>query len=225
MEQQAITLREEFVKSIDGKDFVLYAGLLDLAHQMGLLSIQVELIQFPGDDNHHTAICKASAHAKGGPVYIDIGDANPLNCNSKVGKHLIRMASTRAKARALRDLTNIGMTCLEELGDADDVASNHAPYGASAGAPKHNVATPQPKADRQPGKGPVYPMTDAQRRAILTTSKRRGIDEVVLDDLVKRVIGSAARFDTLSTRDASTMIQFIGSATAEEIHGHTTEAA
>jgi len=31
------------------------------------------------------------------------------------------MASTRAKARALRDLTNIGMTCLEELGDLDEV--------------------------------------------------------------------------------------------------------
>jgi len=31
------------------------------------------------------------------------------------------MASTRAKARALRDLTNIGITCLEELGDISEV--------------------------------------------------------------------------------------------------------
>ena len=31
------------------------------------------------------------------------------------------MASTRAKARALRDLTNIGITCLEELGDLNEV--------------------------------------------------------------------------------------------------------
>jgi hypothetical protein len=31
------------------------------------------------------------------------------------------MASTRAKARALRDLTNIGMTALEELGDFSEV--------------------------------------------------------------------------------------------------------
>ena len=34
------------------------------------------------------------------------------------------MASTRAKARCLRDMTNIGMTCLEELGDLNEVVGS-----------------------------------------------------------------------------------------------------
>ena len=72
-------------------------------------------------DNEQTAICKAHAKTAMGESFIDIGDANPTNCNYKVSRHLIRMASTRAKARCLRDLTNVGMTCLEELGDLDEV--------------------------------------------------------------------------------------------------------
>ncbi len=112
-------LDERFIKIIDGKEFALYAGLLDLAHQNHLLGIEVELLQYPSKDNGQTAVCRAAIKAaKSGP-FIDFGDANPLNCNSKVAKHLIRMASTRAKARALRDMTNVGMTALEELGDND----------------------------------------------------------------------------------------------------------
>jgi hypothetical protein len=37
------------------------------------------------------------------------------------------MAATRAKARALRDFTNVGMTALEELGDLDEVIGDEKP--------------------------------------------------------------------------------------------------
>ena len=114
-------LDERFVKNIEGKDFVLYAGLLDLAHQKGLVSLEVEILQFPTKENNHSAIIKAYAESKVGESFTDIGDADPFNCNAKVAKHLLRMASTRAKARCLRDYTNIGMTCLEELGDLNEV--------------------------------------------------------------------------------------------------------
>lgn len=113
-------LEPEFIKQIDGKDFVLYVGLLDLAHQLGLVLLSTEILQFPSKENDMTCIVKADASTESGKVFSDIGDANPGNCNPKVARHLIRMASTRAKARCLRDLTNVGITCLEELGGIDD---------------------------------------------------------------------------------------------------------
>jgi len=44
-------LDERFIKNLKGKDFVLYAGLLDLGHQIGLKSILVEAVQFPNKEN------------------------------------------------------------------------------------------------------------------------------------------------------------------------------
>ncbi|MFA5181460.1 MAG: hypothetical protein WC405_09095 [Syntrophales bacterium] len=121
LEKRKPRLDESFIKQIDDKDFALYGGLLDLAHQKNLCLVDVNIIQFPSDENKNTAICKAVVQTLDGKKFSDVGDANPMNCNSKVAKHLIRMASTRAKARAFRDMDNIGMTCLEELGDITDV--------------------------------------------------------------------------------------------------------
>ena len=119
-------LDDRFIMTLKGKDFVVYAGLLDLAHQKGLQSITVDAIQYPTKDNGFEAICRATVESKTGEVFIELGDANPKNTNQMVVNHIIRMAATRAKARALRDFTNIGMTCLEELGDYDDVVADPA---------------------------------------------------------------------------------------------------
>jgi hypothetical protein len=114
-------LEERFIMTIQGKDFVVYAGLLDLAHQKGLNGITVEAVQYPTKENGLEAICRATCESKTGEVFVELGDANPKNTNQKIVNHILRMAATRAKARALRDFTNIGMTCLEELGDLDEV--------------------------------------------------------------------------------------------------------
>ncbi len=124
LEKRRPKLDDTFVKQIDDKDFVLYAGLLDVAHQKNLCMVDVDLLQYPMEENKYTAICKAKVETIDGRKFSDIGDANPQNCNSKVAKHLIRMASTRAKARAFRDMDNIGMTALEELGDLNDIIGN-----------------------------------------------------------------------------------------------------
>ena len=118
---------------MDGQDFCKYAGLLDLAHQKRLSSLDVEILQYPSEQNGMIAICKAKAQTATGDTFSDIGDACPTNCNSRVAKHLIRMASTRAKARCLRDMDNIGYTALEELGDLDEVIGNEEKGTAQKG--------------------------------------------------------------------------------------------
>ena len=120
-ERKKAKLNPEFIMSLQGKDFIKYNGLLDLAHQKGLIKMDVEIVQYPTADNGNEAVCRAIAETRFGERYVDIGDASPKNTNKMIASHIIRMASTRAKARCLRDLTNIGMTCVEELGDLNDV--------------------------------------------------------------------------------------------------------
>jgi hypothetical protein len=112
-------LDDRWIMEIEGNQFVKFAGLLDLGHQKGISQIEVDTVQLPTKDNGDFAICKATVVSKTGESFTDIGDANPGNCSSKVVKHLLRLASTRAIARSLRTFTNIGMTCLEELADID----------------------------------------------------------------------------------------------------------
>jgi hypothetical protein len=91
--------------------------------------------------------------SKVGESFTDIGDANPTNCNAKVGKHLLRLASTRAIARALRSFTNVGLTALEELADLNDVLGNGDQKPRNAAKKK---ATPKAKAPAPAKKsGPV----------------------------------------------------------------------
>ncbi|KNF09841.1 hypothetical protein CLPU_1c00060 [Gottschalkia purinilytica] len=119
-----VKVDKRFIVNLQGKDFVTYEGLLDTAHQKGLNGIKTELVQLPNKENNQ-CIIKAIATTKDGGIFEGYGDADPSNVNRLIAKHIIRMAETRAKARALRDLTNIGMTALEELtGDDDEDVTN-----------------------------------------------------------------------------------------------------
>lgn len=113
----------KFIVDLKGKQFVTYEGLLDLAHQEGLTSIETNLIQIPSKDNDFMAIVQAKATTKD-KQFMGLGDCDNKSANSMIAPHKIRMAETRAKARALRDLTNVGMTAIEELGDDVEVTPN-----------------------------------------------------------------------------------------------------
>ena len=120
-------VKREFLIERQGKQFVLYTGLLAEAHEQGLKGIRTHLLQIPGDDNAQTAICFAEVTTEKGS-FTGIGDASPENTARMLIPHIIRMAETRAKARALRDAVNVGVCSVEELGpDVDEPPDNHRP--------------------------------------------------------------------------------------------------
>jgi hypothetical protein len=140
-------IKPEFIIDRQGKSFVLYSGLLDLAHQSGLTSIVTEAIAPP---TMMTAVFKATATFADGRVFTGHGDATPENVGRQIVPHLIRMAETRAKARALRDALNIGAASLEELGDEDPAPAMlpARPAAVPANGPPPNVRAEPPGAAR-----------------------------------------------------------------------------
>ncbi len=143
-------MREEYMIERQGKRFVLYAGLLEEAHARGLRSIETELLQIPAPENGETAIVRAVVRTEDGK-YGGIGDASPENVNRAIAPHLIRMAETRAKARALRDAINVGVTAFEELGGESADVEAEAPrlYDQDERAPRAK----QPRMPSEEGKG------------------------------------------------------------------------
>jgi hypothetical protein len=124
---------KDFIVERQGKKFVLYAGLLDMAHKKGLGSITTAIVQIPDTENGKTAICTATATFDIDDKVLSftgIGDAAPNNVAPAMQTCLLRMAETRAKSRALRDGVNIGVASIEELGNGAGDDSNdeaHAP--------------------------------------------------------------------------------------------------
>ncbi len=156
-------MRDEFMITRQGKQYVLFQGLLDEAHTQGLRGIDTELLQVPDSENGNVAIVKAICEMEDGRKFSGIGDASPDNVGRNIAPHVIRMAETRAKARALRDAVNVGATALEELSEGDDAPqassgqdrSSRGPGGARAGAAAKPtpIRGASPRQDGRQGEG------------------------------------------------------------------------
>ena len=162
-------MREEYMIERQGKRFVLYAGLLEEAHSRGLRSIETELLQVPAKENGEVAIVKAVIRTEEGK-FGGIGDASPQNVNRAIAPHLIRMAETRAKARALRDAINVGVTAFEELGGEEDVVESSGDQEQRDGR--------QPRAQNEEGRGELP-----------ATRKQLNYLEALISDVVEDGIG------------------------------------
>jgi hypothetical protein len=103
----------KWVQMIHGKPHVRYQGLLALAHERGLVSLKA---RFVGTPTLELAVAEAEAVFADGRIFCECGDATPANIQAAhIRPHLLRMALTRAKSRALRDALNVGEAAVEEL--------------------------------------------------------------------------------------------------------------
>ncbi len=163
-------MRDEFMITRQGKQYVLFAGLLDEAHARGLKGIDTDLVQVPTIENGSVAIVKATVEMEDGRTFSGIGDASPDNVGRMIAPHIVRMAETRAKARALRDAVNVGAGLLEELSDADEMTSTPAagqPSGTAQGGRQSGRQSGRQGANRNgnqaPKNSPVQAVPDASQ--------------------------------------------------------------
>ncbi|MDI6716051.1 MAG: hypothetical protein QME63_03800 [Actinomycetota bacterium] len=117
-------LPAKFVKKIQGRDFVLFEGLLDMAHASGLKRVETQLLQAPNKDNGMLAIVRAIVETDQG-VFSALGDASPESAERPMQPHLVRLADTRAIARAIRIAVNVGMTAVEEINANEQIMGSN----------------------------------------------------------------------------------------------------
>jgi len=171
---KTIEIKDRQGRIIATEDVVTYAGLLSLAHDKGLKKMETALVQLPEEANGHTAVFLAIVETESG-IYKGHGDASPDNVASRIIPHIIRMAETRAKARALRDAVNIGVVSIEELA----LEGNGHPSNGSSNNPQPtpgNNKIPGMRSRSSPTSDNDSAMTDAQRRYLFRLLAERKIE-------------------------------------------------
>lgn len=67
---------------VGSKDVVLYAGLLNQAHEEGLLRVRTSILQIPREENGRLAIIKVEVETTRG-LFEAVGDACPENVGAR----------------------------------------------------------------------------------------------------------------------------------------------
>jgi hypothetical protein len=151
-----------FVINLKGKQFVMLGGLLDLAHNGGLIGIETLLDKELSDPKEQSYVFQAIGRFRtdaGEAVWSAYGDASPSN--SQMRGATLRHAETRAIARMLRMATNVAMCSVEELGpdgtSEDDLGPQRARPAVDGPTQSRNVARhpARPQHDRNAGAEPV----------------------------------------------------------------------
>lgn len=116
-----VHVKDTYKSQRQGKTFIAYAGMVDAGYEI-VASITTQLLRFEMDEDGEPvyAIVSAELRTFDGRVFSGLGDATRGNVGRMIAPHIIRMAETRAKARAYRDALNITEAAIEELGGEEE---------------------------------------------------------------------------------------------------------
>lgn len=110
------------ITNLGGKPYVNSTGLLYKARNMGMAGISVEIIKSATNEDM-SAIAKATVKMKDNAEFEDMGMASRESVKMTTlhnADFITMMAVTRAKNRALRSATGVGLVSSEEMKEADD---------------------------------------------------------------------------------------------------------
>ena len=190
------------------RTFPVVGGRLRLAHEGNQkLSLQTELVNWTGD----YAVVKCVAVTEKGQ-FFGYGTANNQR-DARLAESLIELAETRSIARALR-FAGFGMEfCGAE--EVSHVADSDVPAAAKdsgdgrpeSGPPNGGTVETTPGTKIVRGQA-----SQAQVRALYALTKRNGDDEGQIEEMLQAA--SAARFEDLSSENASRLISHLQTAQA-----------
>jgi hypothetical protein len=182
----------------EARETIAYAELLNMAHEEGLRSIHTELVLQPSEDNGRLCIVKATVETERGH-YEGLGDADPGSVEDFLVPHLIRVAETRAKARALRDAVNVGVISCEELDGVRLEPSSSPGSGAEGRRSPRPAKAPAPARPRSaaptrpaPAGNGNEPMSEAQRRYLFRILAGQGYQREAAEERLKDLFEASA---------------------------------
>ncbi len=211
----------------DPRETIAYAEILKLAHEEGLKSITTQLLLTPTEENGRLCIVKAIVETERGH-YEGLGDADPGNVEEDFAPHLIRVAETRAKARALRDAVNVGVVTFEELdgvsldrdsspglGAAPARAPRNLKNGSSAARSRSNGSSRPPRS----GNG-SEPMTEAQRRYLFRILAGQGYQREAAEERLKDIFEVSALTEITKVAAMKMLDELLNAAPGNGNGGH-----
>jgi len=181
---RTIEIKNKEGQVVERKEVVSAKGLLHLAHKERLSKIHTRIAQSPSKENGETAIVIVLVQTQRG-AFTGLGDANPRNVHARVAPHFIRMAETRALARALRAALDVAVVAIEELEDEFafvDTKSEPSTQRRPGDSPPRPLEAPRPDERRDPasraddrdrGTGDGL-ITDPQRKLLYRIAAERG---------------------------------------------------
>jgi hypothetical protein len=117
VESHQLSVANGDVKYVEQSWYITHSGLIGLAEREGCAGIKVTPVKEFCDAAGSRWVFKAIVYkSRGSKGFVGYGDADPSNVSPSVRGAELRVAETRAVARALRKAYGIGLCSVEELG-------------------------------------------------------------------------------------------------------------